>query len=922
MRGSGRAPFQQQQNFLPSPAFYAPPQPTFQVQSQQWPVQPHVNQHPTFTSPLQSYYESGQSLPVPIQTYHHQQQQQHNMLQQTTLQHQQQQRQQQQQQQQRHTMMQSQHSGEVQSAMGNQLVGSIGGLPTGYSQNVVHQRYHAMPQTFQQIQPNNPPQHSDISWNSPARLGQQEQNLLQPRQNLQGMPQQQHVQHQGIPQHQVHQYQQGIPQHQPYQQHHQGIISQQSLQHQRKMHHEPQKVHPQQQQQHESNEKIPVFGKPQHFSDDRGREDKKPFVPQQEKDMKEREREYRDRLNRENDIREREIRDREREVLRDKEQEKGDRVHHNRNHQVRNRKEGSERDRGIEPPVAKDRKIEPYIPTSSLSSLTTSSVLTPINAHSNSHSGKPPKYSINILERSVTDLALRYPHLSLPQTLTHCIANWIRTFPTRVNPLELSHLESASITGLESDNSSEGANLFSHRIFNSRVNRVILDNQRRSLRMNDVSSVIEESSPGSILHSPVHSLNSSNNSEKLPVKFTTRVVMLAKPQRKDGQSTNHVSFIPSEVCILLRQQSTKYQLLGGSYDVSLDNDSGNESDGPFFDDSCLIKSATRHVLSQSGINLSECTDWVKLLQINHHRPETSVIDEESDSHKVSTPEHFEVITVFIVLDLWRALRFYKVDTSSIPFWAHSKFADNENKNSHASFEENSLDSTSVPLMSVRELKLLLTQRGLDSKGRKDELVTRLLEAVKAEAHKKKEDNAHKTDGGMISSYLNSTDFEPPSGPCLLAIAPLGGATEDIHHALVSLDSLLNYTESDCATENGVEVFLVAESLLELFQRDCAVSIASAFTLMINKDKEDQVLSSEKDESSKRRKLDGGHLSGSSELKCSFRMFDREGTGVVALEDIEKAISNAGMRLSRLDTKAILESMNSNKHDTQFDYLKL
>ena len=672
----------------------------------------------------------------------------------------------------------------------------------------------------------------------------------------------------------------------------------------------------------ESRENPPGTGKPSRADDDRDRDAREFHASQQEKDKKEREREYQERLNRERLNREREIRERD---IRDKGQDKGDRHHdrnfnHDRDHQVRNRKH-VQRDRDIELPISRDRDIEP--PTSrdrdvehvsSVSTSHSSSVSISINSYANSHSGKPPMHSLNLLERSFTDLAIRYPHLSIPQTMTHCIANWTRTLPSRgLNSAFVSPLETVS-SMLESDVSNKAENVFSHRILHSRVNRVILDNQRQSLRVNDTSSVVEITSPGSLLQSPIDSLVHSRTSEKLPVKFTTRVVLLSTPSRSDesDQAVKHKSFIPNEVCLLLRQQASNYQLLGGSYDSSLDTANDEESDGPFFDDSCLIKSASRHVLSNSGIDLSECTEWVKLLQIHYHRPETNVIsaDDESNPQKVSsTPEHIEVVTVFLVLDLWRALRSYKLDNSDVPIWTLAKPIDNDNSPSDVVVEDLTLTSTSVSLMSVRELRSLLSQRGIDSKGRKDELASRLLEAANSEAHKKEEDKSQKTEKYDIASFLVSSDFYPPLEPCLLVIAPFG-VTASIQHKLVSLDALLNYTVADCSTEDSVEVILVAESLLELFQRDCAVTIASSLTHKIHKDEQKTPISSlENDEPQKRRRLDGGlETDSSTELKCAFRMFDRKGTGLVALSDIEKAISCAGMRLSRDDVKNVVKNL--------------
>jgi hypothetical protein len=46
------------------------------------------------------------------------------------------------------------------------------------------------------------------------------------------------------------------------------------------------------------------------------------------------------------------------------------------------------------------------------------------------------------------------------------------------------------------------------------------------------------------------------------------------------------------------------------------------------------------------------------------------------------------------------------------------------------------------------------------------------------------------------------------------------------------------------------------------------------------------------------------------------MFDRKNAGLVALSDIEKAISYAGMRLSRDDVKRLVGQLASNKVDAK------
>jgi hypothetical protein len=518
--------------------------PQQQLQPQQQQQQQWTTQHHQFTS-RPSVIPQYHQQQIQQQQQHHPQQQQHLM------------------------MIQSQSSGggHVQSVMGMQpqirppVMGGNGfsqpRFQTMQSIQPVSSIQSIQPVPIQVMQQHQQKQNAEITWNTPT--------TYLPVSGSYGMHNQQPVQQK---QHQHRQLQQEPkPKSIQYQVNEQDLFKQQVSQ------------------------KLQKDVQP---SDNRNRE----TPDQREIESKKREREYQDRLNRERESRERESRERESRERESRERESRERESRERDNRERENRERENRERGRDkndreyrdreypvrdgqgrnPQRDRDVDIQPSPTTSIL--LSSSVPLVSLPTLSISHSGKPPLSNITLLERSVNDLTFRYPKLWLPQNLTHCIANWTRTFPVsfprRIHSIGMSPLESVStsLEGLEASTTFEShyTNTFSHPILNSRVTRIVLDNDRKSVHQNGTTIISEENIAGSLIESPVDAIISI--SKKIPVKFSTRVVMLSNPQNtndstatKLNEGLNRTFFIPNETCLLLRQNSSKYQLLGGSYDV-------------------------------------------------------------------------------------------------------------------------------------------------------------------------------------------------------------------------------------------------------------------------------------------------------------------------------------------------------------------
>jgi hypothetical protein len=210
------------------------------------------------------------------------------------------------------------------------------------------------------------------------------------------------------------------------------------------------------------------------------------------------------------------------------------------------------------------------------------------------------------------------------------------------------------------------------------------------------------------------------------------------------------------------------------------------------------------------------------------------------------------------------------------------------------------------------------------------------------------------DGGEAAA-LPPHPLPPPPGPCLLAVAPPPPAhaadappPPPVQHQVLTLDGLLDYVEDD-KMERTFEVSLFGEAMLEVLQRDATHVLAAALLAAApvagggdgsagaagakRTAAEAGVAAGEGGAAgagdgggaAKRpRTEDGGEGGGGGgapsgpppapapvigphawDIAVAGRLFDRRCSGAIPAGELEAALRNGGMRLSRLGARALV-----------------
>ncbi|KAK2725703.1 cell division cycle and apoptosis regulator protein 1-like isoform X1 [Artemia franciscana] len=330
-----------------------------------------------------------------------------------------------------------------------------------------------------------------------------------------------------------------------------------------------------------------------------------------------------------------------------------------------------------------------------------------------------PKYSSDLSLSSVTDLRHRYPFLYVPSDFFFTKSRWQESFSFE-KPLGLDHLSS-------------------FHIFNKEVEPVGFDPTETHPLDADYK------------YSAKVMLLSLAGLEEI---YKKSLVLTEETIARDGV---HPS---SLIRFLVGTRKHEHIPIGGPWSPSLDGvDPANNP-------TVLIKTAIRTCKMLTGIDLSNCTQWCRFMEIHYERPPTS-----------SKPAAVET-TVIYLPDIWNCmptrLEWSEMKEGYKNLLERKLLGDGEPESQAEPKEEEepkesketseTSEETSVPAVTVKEeggngaekkeedqavysqlvreevsnmkvteLKKELELRGLEAKGLKAELIDRLVEAISKEA---------------------------------------------------------------------------------------------------------------------------------------------------------------------------------------------
>ena len=246
-------------------------------------------------------------------------------------------------------------------------------------------------------------------------------------------------------------------------------------------------------------------------------------------------------------------------------------------------------------------------------------------------------------------------------------------------------------------------------------------------------------------------------------------------------------------------------LLGGPWSADLDG--GN----PLVEDSPLVRAAVRHVRAQASLDLSPCTAWAKFMEVHSHTPPsegdgaangttggyaangttggyaangttggyaaaatTAGGRASSSSSSSSSPEAVEVTVVLLCLDSHRAAASYSAD-GSLGTWV-AVASPEEGEGAAAGLDDGEGDSGVVstwsslltPTTTRADLAQLVygalrteaRSRGLDTRGKKEDIVERLMVAAAVIAGVSGPSGGK----GKAATATNSLSSPSPSAP--------------------------------------------------------------------------------------------------------------------------------------------------------------
>ncbi|XP_019756359.1 cell division cycle and apoptosis regulator protein 1 [Dendroctonus ponderosae] len=461
-----------------------------------------------------------------------------------------------------------------------------------------------------------------------------------------------------------------------------------------------------------------------------------------------------------------------------------------------------------------------------------------------------PKISLNLTDADLLELKKRYPNLYIPSDFFNTYIRWVDAFPAD-KPYALNRPCSFHIMYKELDPIGE--------------NDAVLEPADADYRF---------SAKVMLMSVPV-----------IEEIYQKCCAIAEDKDSRDRESEDRDHIHPTRMINFLvgLRGKNETMAIGGPWSPSLDGEN------PEKDPAVLIKTAIRTCKALTGIDLSNCTQWYRFVELYYRRGETT--------HKgKAIPARVETVVIFLP-DVWSCLptrleweevqlsyrkhleKIIKTDaeeTEEADIGIDDKEEDNEE------VLEPTLHSELNPkAMTVVQLRTELKARKLDFKGLKAQLVARLTKALKSEADREEEDPREKpnSDGEAECEKDDAPEASPsaekdkksepeekkldevqkrrlekqytlPDQPHLIVHPSKVAKSGKFDCTSMSLSLLLDYRPED-TKEHSFEVSLFAELFNEMLMRDFGFNIFKALYQVPEKPKEKEEDRRKKDEKKKK-----------------------------------------------------------------------
>jgi len=371
-------------------------------------------------------------------------------------------------------------------------------------------------------------------------------------------------------------------------------------------------------------------------------------------------------------------------------------------------------------------------------------------------------------------------------------------------------------------------------------------------------------------------------SKELPVVYNAKVVLLSGLNEEDQHAilskhssasspstsgdSDHLSCRLKFVVARAERAGIKSGIfaLGGRVDPTLDGNPDPSFSSTVDDESqnhsgerekALMNAAKRHVLIQTGVDLSPCHRWIKVLEIKYYRPgivetsksESDLASNVNNKDAAREGSYFEVTVMFVVDDGYRAVLLKEN-------WAAAW----EKRHIQPRRVDNSSDESAETRENEEEKNDGAAVGDDCEEGELPETASPLLKTKKKPTNKV---------------------VQMPSEPRVLFIG-LNNQKLRLKTMSISLDGLLDYNESD-VEEATFELSLFAETMHEMLSRDAGITIYKA---LMQKPWEKEIVD---------RSDDGKEDQG---VFFAFSYFDAGGLGYILTEDLQIIIESLGLHL--------------------------